>query len=105
MDYEISSEDVKRKLDAGETCTLLDVREPYEFAIAQIGGHLIPLNDLPKRVRELDPTREIVVHCKVGGRSQKAAEFLAQNGFKNVHNVAGGIDAWSKRIDPKVPKY
>lgn len=102
---QIQPEELKKRLDAGEDLFVLDVREPYEFAIAQIGGHLIPLNDLPKRVRELDPKREIVVHCKVGGRSQKAAEFLAQNGFKNVYNVAGGIDAWSKRVDPKVPKY
>ncbi|MHB1744005.1 MAG: rhodanese-like domain-containing protein, partial [Acidobacteriaceae bacterium] len=76
-----------------------------EFAIAQIGGHLIPLNDLPWRVRELDAEREIAVHCKSGGRSQRAAEFLAQNGFKNVHNVAGGINAWAEKVDPKVPKY
>jgi adenylyltransferase/sulfurtransferase len=102
---QMEPEELKRRMDAGEDLFLLDVREPYEFAIAQIGGQLIPLNDLPKRVRELDPTREIAVHCKVGGRSQKAAEFLAQNGFKNVYNVAGGIDAWSKRVDPKVPKY
>jgi adenylyltransferase/sulfurtransferase len=102
---QMEPEELKRRMDAGDDLFVLDVREPYEFAIAQIGGHLIPLNDLPQRVRELDPKREIVVHCKVGGRSQKAAEFLAQNGFKNVHNVAGGIDAWSKRVDPKVPKY
>lgn len=98
-------EDLKRRLDAGEDLFLLDVREPYEFAIAQMGGYLIPLNDLPRRVSEVDPGREIVVHCKMGGRSQKAAEFLAQNGFKNVHNVAGGITAWSEKVDPKVPKY
>src|ERR1035437_2575581 len=98
-------EELKRRKDAGEDLFLLDVREPYEFAIAQIGGHLIPLNDLPKRVRELDPKREIVVQCKVGGRSQIAAEFLAQNGFKTVHNLAGGILAWSEKVDPKVPKY
>ncbi len=98
-------EELKRRMDAGENVFLLDVREPYEFAIAQIGGHLIPLNDLPRRVRELDASREIVVQCKVGGRSQMAAEFLAQNGFKRVHNLAGGIAAWSEKVDPKVPKY
>jgi molybdopterin/thiamine biosynthesis adenylyltransferase/rhodanese-related sulfurtransferase/molybdopterin converting factor small subunit len=102
---QMQPEELKRRLDAGEDIFLLDVREPYEFAIAQMGGQLIPLNDLPRRVTELDPKREIVVHCKVGGRSQKAAEFLAQNGFKNVHNVAGGINAWSEKVDPKVPKY
>lgn len=98
-------EELKRRRDAGEDVFLLDVREPYEFAIAQMGGHLIPLNELPNRVRELDPKQEIIVQCKVGGRSQMAAEFLAQNGFKKIHNLAGGILAWSEKVDPKLPKY
>jgi sulfur-carrier protein adenylyltransferase/sulfurtransferase len=94
----------KQQRDAGKNAFLLDVREPHEFQIAQIGGYLIPLGDLQKRVSELDKSREIVVHCKMGGRSQKAAEFLQQSGFK-VKNLAGGINAWSEKIDPKVPKY
>jgi adenylyltransferase/sulfurtransferase len=102
---QMQPEELKRRLDAGEDLFVLDVREPHEFAIAQMGGHLIPLNDLPWRMRELDAEREIAVHCKAGGRSQRAAEFLAQNGFKNVHNVAGGIQAWTEKVDPKVPKY
>jgi sulfur-carrier protein adenylyltransferase/sulfurtransferase len=97
--------ELKRRLDAGEDLFVLDVREPYEFAIAQIGGHLIPLNDVPQRISELDANREIIVHCKGGGRSQKAAEFLKQHGFQNVYNLAGGIGAWSEKIDPLVPKY
>ena len=97
--------ELKRRLDAGEDLYVLDVREPHEFVIAHMGGHLIPLNDLPQRIAELDPSREIVLHCKVGGRSQKAAEFLAQTGFKHLHNLAGGIQAWSEKVDPKVPKY
>ena len=97
--------ELKQRLDAGEDLYVLDVREPYEFAIAHMGGHLIPLNDLPQRIAELDPSREIVLHCKVGGRSQKAAEFLAQAGFKHLHNLAGGIQAWSEKVDPRVPKY
>lgn len=97
--------ELKRRLDAGEDLFVLDVREPYEFAIAQIGGRLIPLNDLPGRVGELQADREIVVHCKMGGRSQKAAEFLAHNGFKKIHNLAGGIAAWSEKVDPSVAKY
>lgn len=102
---QMQPEELKRRKDAGDDIFLLDVREPHEFAIAQMGGHLIPLNDLPKRVRELNPKQEIVVHCKVGGRSQMAAEFLAQNGFKKVYNLAGGILAWAEKVDPKVPKY
>jgi rhodanese-related sulfurtransferase len=84
---------------------VLDVREPHEYARAHIGGTLIPLNDLPQRLGELDRTQEIVVHCKMGGRSQKAAEFLAQAGFTRLHNLAGGIQAWSETVDPTVPKY
>jgi sulfur-carrier protein adenylyltransferase/sulfurtransferase len=94
----------KQQQDAGKNYFLLDVREPHEFKIAEIGGYLIPLGDLQKRVGELDRGREIVAHCKMGGRSQKAAEFLQQAGFK-VKNLAGGIQAWSEQIDPRVPKY
>jgi len=102
---QISVTEFKRKQDAGEDIFLLDVREPHEFQIASIGGHLIPLGDLPARVGELDPNRAIVVHCKMGGRSQKAAEFLQQAGFKKIQNLAGGIQAWSEQVDPRVPKY
>jgi len=102
---DITVEELKRRLDAGEDLTVIDVREPHEYQIANIGGQLIPLNDLPKRVGELDPERETVVHCKMGGRAAKAVDFLRQSGFKNVHNLSGGITAWSDRIDPKVPKY
>lgn len=102
---EIQVEELKRRLDAKEDLFVLDVREPHEYQICNIGGHLIPLNDLPKRVNELDSSREIVVHCKMGGRSAKAVEFLRQAGFAKVQNLAGGINAWSERVDPKVPKY
>src|ERR1700677_18216 len=83
----------KQQRDAGKDYFLLDVREPHEYKSAEIGGYLIPLGDLPNRVSELDRSREIVAHCKMGGRSQKAAEFLQQAGFK-VKNLAGGIQAW-----------
>ena len=102
---DMTVEELKRRLDAGDEIFVLDVREPHEYQIANIGGHLIPLNDLPKRVGELDASREIVVHCKMGGRSAKAVDFLRQSGFSNVHNLAGGINAWAERVDPKVPKY
>ena len=97
--------ELKRRRDAGENVFVLDVREPFEYQIAQIGGKLIPLGELPQRVGELNPEQEIVVQCKGGGRSQKAAEFLAKNGFKKLHNLAGGITAWSNEIDPTVRKY
>ncbi len=102
---DMTVEELKQRLDKGDDLFVLDVREPHEYQICNIGGHLIPLNDLPKRVSELDSSREIVVHCKMGGRSAKAADFLRQSGFSRVHNLAGGINAWAERIDPKVPKY
>jgi molybdopterin/thiamine biosynthesis adenylyltransferase/rhodanese-related sulfurtransferase len=102
---QMSPIELKQKLDAGEDIYVLDVREPHEYQIANIGGHLIPLGELPSRLAELDPSREIVVHCKTGGRSQKASEFLAQAGFKKLHNLAGGITGWSTDVDPKIPKY
>ena len=98
-------EELKRRLDAGDNLFVLDVREPHEYQICNIQGYLIPLGDLPKRVNELDSSREIVAHCRSGVRSAKAVEFLQQAGFKKVHNLAGGILAWADRIDPKMPKY
>ena len=102
---EISVEDLKKKLDAKEDIFVLDVREPHEYKICNINGHLIPLNDLPKRVQELDPSKETIVHCRSGARSARAVGFLQQAGFRNVTNLAGGILAWADRIDPKMPKY
>lgn len=102
---DMTVEELKQRLDRGDDIFVLDVREPHEFQIANLGGHLIPLNDLPRRISELDANREIVVHCKLGGRSAKAVDFLQQSGFGRVHNLTGGIAAWSERIDPKVPKY
>ncbi len=102
---DMTPEDLKRRLDAGDDLFVLDVREPSEYQICNLGGHLIPLNDLPKRLSELDPSREIVVHCKMGGRSAKAVDLLRQSGFQKVHNLAGGIQAWAERVDPKMPKY
>jgi molybdopterin/thiamine biosynthesis adenylyltransferase/rhodanese-related sulfurtransferase len=102
---DMTVEELKQRFDKGDDLFVLDVREPHEYQICNIGGYLIPLNDLPKRVSELDSSREIVVHCKMGGRSAKAVDFLRQSGFSRVHNLAGGISAWAERIDPKVPKY
>ena len=98
---DIQVEELKKRLDAGENLFVLDVREPHEYQICNIGGHLIPLGDLPKRVNELDSSREIVAHCRSGVRSAKAVDFLRQAGFKKVHNLAGGILAWADRVDPE----
>jgi molybdopterin/thiamine biosynthesis adenylyltransferase/rhodanese-related sulfurtransferase len=102
---QMSVKEYKQRRDAGEDLFLLDVREPFEYQIAQMGGVLVPLGELPHRMGELDPKREIVVQCKSGGRSQRAAEFLKKNGFEKVHNLAGGILAWSSEVDPSVRKY
>jgi len=102
---EIQVEELKRRQDAGEDIFVLDVREPHEYQICNIGGHLIPLGDLPKRIHELDSSREIVAHCRSGARSAKAVNFLRQAGFRKVHNLAGGFLAWAARVDPKMPKY
>ena len=101
----IHVEDLKKRLDANEDIFVLDVREPHEYQICNIKGHLIPLNDLPRRMGELDKDRETVVHCRSGSRSSKAVEFLQANGFKNVKNLAGGILAWAEKIDPGMRKY
>jgi molybdopterin/thiamine biosynthesis adenylyltransferase/rhodanese-related sulfurtransferase/molybdopterin converting factor small subunit len=98
--------EVKQKLDRGDNFSLIDVREPHEYQIARIpGARLIPLGELPKHLGEFDPKAEYVMHCKTGGRSQKAVDLLKQNGFQNVSNMTGGITAWSDKVDPTVPKY
>ena len=102
---EMQVEELKLRLDRGDDLFVLDVREPHEYQICNIGGHLIPLGDLPRRVNELDTSKEIVAHCRSGVRSAKAVNFLRQAGFKKVHNLAGGILAWADRIDPSMPKY
>ena len=102
---DVQVEELKQRLDRGDDIFVLDVREPHEYQICNIGGHLIPLGELPKRVSELDSSKEIVAHCRSGVRSAKAVNFLRQAGFKKVHNLAGGILAWADRVDPKMPKY
>ena len=105
-DTEIDAVALKARLDRGDKFQFIDVREPNEYQIASIpGAKLIPLGDVPKRVGELDPNSEVIVHCKMGGRSAKACAFPRQSGFKNVKNMLGGITAWSDKIDPSVPKY
>jgi len=101
----ITVEELKQQLDSKKDLFILDVREPHEYQICNLNGYLIPLGDLPKRVHELDSSRDIVAHCRSGVRSGKAVTFLRQAGFKKVHNLTGGILAWADKIDPKMPKY
>jgi adenylyltransferase/sulfurtransferase len=103
---EITSVELKERLNRGDRLTLVDVREPNEYQINRIPGTtLIPLGDIPRRYAELNKNDEIVVHCKMGGRSAKAADFLRSVGFKRVLNLKGGILDWIDKVDPSQPKY
>jgi sulfur-carrier protein adenylyltransferase/sulfurtransferase len=103
---EISVIEFKRQLDAGQPVRLIDVREPWEVAIAGLPQALnIPLNELPQHLSQLDPKAETVIMCKVGGRSARAAAFLASHGFEHVANLVGGIDAWTRDVDPSLESY
>jgi rhodanese-related sulfurtransferase len=107
MNYEITPDEVKGKLDAGEKFLLLDVREPWEFESARIeGAKLIPMGDVPSRAhQELDPDEPIVVVCHHGVRSMNVTVWLRQQGFEKAQSMRGGIDAWSRQVDGKVPMY
>jgi adenylyltransferase/sulfurtransferase len=104
---EITASELKQRLDKGEDIQIVDVREPHEVAIAKIPNSIhIPLGQIVNRASEIDPNREIVVHCKMGGRSAKAIEALKRSGFTGkLTNLKGGITAWSNEVDPRVPKY
>ncbi|WP_420236098.1 rhodanese-like domain-containing protein [Telmatobacter bradus] len=102
---QISVRELKRRIDADEDPYLLDVREPFEYKIVNLGGQLIPQNDVPNRLAEIDRNREIIVQCKVGRRSQRIAEILKQSGYERVINLAGGIIVWATEIDPAMKKY
>jgi sulfur-carrier protein adenylyltransferase/sulfurtransferase len=102
---EITPKELKQRLDRGDDLFILDVREPHEYQICNIGGKLIPLGEISRRAHELDSSREIVVHCRSGKRSAEAAEFLRGVGFRKLLNLKGGILAWSDDVDPTVAKY
>jgi len=103
---EITSLELKQRLDRGDDLKIIDVREPNEYQINRIAGSmLIPLGDIPKRYTELDPEDELVMQCKSGARSAKAADFLRSVGFKKVLNLKGGVLDWIDKVDPSQPKY
>jgi adenylyltransferase/sulfurtransferase len=102
---QLTVKELKRRIDAGEQVYILDVRDPFEYQIANLGGKLIPQNEILQRLAEIDPDREIIVQCHVGIRSQYIAELLKQAGYPRVVNLAGGILAWASEIDPKMPRY
>jgi len=107
MDYEITPEEVKAKIDRRDSFTLLDVREPWEFETARIdNAKLIPMGDVPSRAhQELDPDEDVVVFCHHGVRSMNVTVWLRQQGFEKAQSMRGGIDAWSRKVEAKVPLY
>lgn len=104
---EITATELKERLEKGDDIQVIDVREPNEVAIARIPNSVhIPLGQVIQRMSEIDPSRETVVHCKMGGRSARAIEALTRSGFTGkLTNLRGGITAWSNEVDPSVPKY
>ena len=104
---EITATELKQRLDTGEDIQIVDVREANEVAVARLPNSIhIPLAQVLNRLAEIDPARETVVHCKMGGRSARAIEALKRSGFTgNLLNLKGGITAWSNDVDPSVPKY
>jgi adenylyltransferase/sulfurtransferase len=106
MSFIITPKELKTRLDRGDKLVLLDVREPWEHAIAKLENSiLIPLGTLPHSLEKLDKNAEIIAYCHHGMRSGDATAFLLQQGFSNVKNLIGGIDAWSLQIDHGVPRY
>jgi len=103
--YEVNAPALRDIILNQEDFFLLDVREPQEYAICNLGGHLIPLAQLPARLDELDKNKRIIIHCKSGGRSYQALQFLLQMGFSNVQHLQGGILAWVKEVDPSMVGY
>jgi adenylyltransferase/sulfurtransferase len=104
--FNISVEELKKKIDKKEDFLLLDIREPFEYDICRLpGAKLIPMGEVPSRLNELDDEREMIVYCHAGVRSARVVSWLKQNGFSNAKNLYGGIDAWSCLIDPNVPRY
>jgi rhodanese-related sulfurtransferase len=106
MSYTITPKELKTRLDKGDKFVLLDVREQWEYALAKLEGSvLIPLGTLPQALDKLDRQTEIIAYCHHGMRSADATGFLLQQGFPNVKNLIGGIDAWSAQVDSSVPRY
>ena len=104
---EITVQELKALMDAGQTPFILDVREEQEYAIAHLDGTLIPLRQLPDRIGELEDHKDalIVVHCRSGPRSTQAVQYLRSLGFEHATNLRGGVLAWSREIDPSMPTY
>ena len=105
MDNRITPRELKARLEKGEALEIVDVREPAEYAVANLGGTHIPLRELPARLDEISREKDVVVLCHHGIRSAHAAGFLMHSGYTRVMNLVGGIDAWAAEVDPSMPRY
>lgn len=102
---EISVQELKELKDSNAEIFVIDVRRTDEYQLCNIGGHHIPMDELPNRMHELNPNIKTVIHCHSGGRSSRAVAFLMKHGFKDVYNLKGGITAWANEIDPTMVRY
>lgn len=103
---EITVKELKELMDAHQDFQLIDVREPHEFDLCNLGGELIPQAEIPAHVERISKTKQVIIHCRSGARSGNMIQWLEKNhGFTNLYNLKGGILAWADQIDPSVPKY
>lgn len=104
---EITVEELNERINNGEELILIDVREPYEYNVSNLGGTLIPLGQLPQRLDEVESYKdqEVIIYCRSGGRSARACQILATNGFSNIKNLKGGITRWAHSIDRNMRVY
>lgn len=103
---EVTVQELKALKDANADFQLIDVREPHEFDICELGGELIPQGDIPSNVAKIDRNKQVIIHCRSGARSGNMVQWLEKNhGFTNLYNLKGGILAWAREIDPEMPTY
>ena len=103
---EVTVQELKALKDSGADFQLIDVREPHEFDICDLGGELIPQGDIPSSVNKIDKNKQVIIHCRSGARSGNMVQWLEKNhGFTNLYNLKGGILAWAREIDPEMPTY
>lgn len=105
---EITPLELKERLDSGDSLVLVDVREPFEIAIADLpdhGQHRISVREFAQRYEELDPEDEVVIYCRSGARSAQATQFLLANGYERVLNLEGGVLGWRLHVDPSLTAY
>ena len=103
---EVTVQELKALKDSGADFQLIDVREPHEFDICDLGGELIPQGDIPASVDKIDKNKQVIIHCRSGARSGNMVQWLEKNhGFTNLYNLKGGILAWAREIDPEMPTY